>query len=46
MVGEAATGRTIRAEREGGIDDPVALGHEVANELKAKGADALLHPNR
>ena len=46
VVGEAPTGRLIRAERDGGSADPVALGQEVANELKAKGADELLHPNR
>jgi hydroxymethylbilane synthase len=40
MVGDAASGRLLRAEANG--SDPLALGHEVAKQLLAQGAGDLL----
>jgi len=43
MVGDAATGRLLRAQASG--DDPVALGEDVARRLLADGAGAMLAPH-
>ncbi|MGY1408282.1 MULTISPECIES: hydroxymethylbilane synthase [unclassified Luteimonas] len=43
MVGDAATGRILRAQASG--DDPGALGEQVARRLLADGAGALLAPH-
>jgi len=42
LLGDARDGRLLRADARG--DDPVALGHEVARQLRAQGADVLLAP--
>src|SRR5690606_18095912 len=42
MVGDAATGRLLRAQAGG--DDPGALGEDVAGRLLADGAAAMLAP--
>lgn len=42
LVGEAASGRLLRAEAEGPGDAPAALGEAVAADLLAQGAAALL----
>ena len=43
LVGDAASGKLIRAEAAAGFDaEPEALGHEVAEQLLALGAGALL----
>ena len=42
LVGDAASGVLVRAEGEGSRDDPQALGIEVANLLRARGADEIL----
>lgn len=42
LVGDAASGRLIRAEAEGPADDPRALGERVAALLREQGADAML----
>lgn len=44
MVGDAETGRLIRAEAVGTADAPEALGAEVAQMLLAQGAGELLPP--
>jgi len=40
LLGDVRDGRLLRADARG--DDPVALGHEVARQLRKLGADALL----
>ena len=40
LLGDVRDGRILRAEARG--DDPVALGGEVARQLREQGADALL----
>ena len=42
LVGDAASGQLVRAEREGARDDPDALGRAVAQRLLELGAGALL----
>jgi hydroxymethylbilane synthase len=42
LVGDAASGRLLRAEAGGGQDRPDALGQRVAEALLAQGAGALL----
>jgi hydroxymethylbilane synthase len=42
LVGSAADGRMVRADGEGSIDAPEALGREVAQALLAQGARALI----
>lgn len=42
LVGDAASGRLLRAEASGRADQPEALGHQVADLLLAQGAAALL----
>lgn len=42
LVGSALDGAEVRAEAEGGIGDPRALGELVARELLAKGAADLI----
>lgn len=44
MVGDAATGRLVRAEAEGAANDTGALGRQVAEMLLARGAGELLPP--
>ena len=44
LVGDAASGETLRAESHGSVDDPEALGRSVASQLRALGADRLLNP--
>ncbi|HYI86013.1 MAG TPA: hydroxymethylbilane synthase, partial [Burkholderiales bacterium] len=34
--------RVIRSELEGEVADPEALGHQVAQDLRRQGADAIL----
>jgi hydroxymethylbilane synthase len=41
-VGDAASGRLVRAEADGPVDDPEGLGERVAAALLAQGAGALL----
>jgi hydroxymethylbilane synthase len=43
LVGDAASGETLRAESHGSVDDPEALGRSVASQLHALGADRLLN---
>lgn len=45
LVGDAASGEILRAEAHGPAHDPEALGHHVAAQLRALGADRLLHPH-
>jgi hydroxymethylbilane synthase len=42
LVGDAASGRLIRADAHGAIDDPQGLGRGVAALLRERGADAIL----
>ena len=42
MVGDAATGELLRAERRGAASSPEALGQELGAELIANGANRLL----
>ncbi|MEO7063433.1 MAG: hydroxymethylbilane synthase [Dokdonella sp.] len=42
LVGDAASGRIIRAQAQGALGDPEALGEHVAELLRAQGADAML----
>ena len=42
LVGDAASGRVIRAEARGSRDAPEALGREVATSLRERGADEIL----
>ncbi len=42
MVGDATTGRLLRAEASGGADDAAVLGRRVATALLEQGAGALL----
>jgi hydroxymethylbilane synthase len=42
LVGDAASGRLLRAEASGSAEHPEALGREVAAALLAQGAGALL----
>jgi hydroxymethylbilane synthase len=42
LVGDAATGRLIRADATGPADDPEALGERVAEMLQERGADEIL----
>ena len=42
LVGDAASGKLVRATREGARDAPEALGRQVAELLLAQGAAALL----
>jgi hydroxymethylbilane synthase len=44
LVGDAVTGELIRAQARAPSTDPEALGRSVAAELRALGADRLLHP--
>jgi hydroxymethylbilane synthase len=46
LVGDAATGRLLRASAVGSEDDPEALGRQVAQALIDLGADALLKAHR
>ena len=45
LVGDAASGELLRAESQGPAQDPEALGRHVAEQLRALGADRLLHPH-
>ncbi|MFI4970409.1 MAG: hydroxymethylbilane synthase [Lysobacterales bacterium] len=45
LVGDAATGRLLRAEAHGALDDPQGLGERVAELLREQGADAMLRAN-
>ncbi|NCT68828.1 MAG: hydroxymethylbilane synthase [Rhodanobacteraceae bacterium] len=45
LVGDAANGRLVRAEAQGPLDAPQALGEHVADLLRARGADEILHPS-
>jgi hydroxymethylbilane synthase len=45
LVGDAANGRLVRAEAQGPLDAPQALGERVADLLRARGADEILHPS-
>ena len=42
LVGDAASGRIIRAQAQGTLGDPDSLGLQVAELLRAQGADAML----
>jgi hydroxymethylbilane synthase len=42
LVGDAASGRLLRAEATGAVEHPEALGREVADALLAQGAAGLL----
>jgi hydroxymethylbilane synthase len=42
LVGDAASGRLVRAEASGSVDAPEALGRAVAEALLAKGAGDML----
>lgn len=42
LVGDAATGELIRADAQGALDQPTALGIEVAEQLLARGAGRFL----
>jgi hydroxymethylbilane synthase len=42
LVGDAATGRLIRADATGPAEDPQALGERVAETLRERGADEIL----
>ncbi len=42
LVGDAVSGRLIRAQAQGRADDPVALGEHVAEMLREQGADEIL----
>ena len=42
LVGDAVSGRIIRAQAQGTLDDPDSLGLQVAGLLRAQGADAML----
>lgn len=42
LVGDADSGRLVRAEAQGPLDDPQALGERVAAALRELGADAML----
>ena len=42
LVGDAAAGRLLRAHAEGDARDPEALGQQVARQLLAQGAAAML----
>lgn len=42
LVGSAADGRVIRAQAEGPAEDPHTLGRQVAESLRAQGADELI----
>lgn len=46
LVGDAASGRVIRAEARGPRDAPEALGREVATSLRERGADGILQVGR
>ena len=46
LVGDADTGRLVRAEARGSPDDPEALGRAVAARLREGGADAILARHR
>jgi hydroxymethylbilane synthase len=42
LVGDATTGRLIRADATGRADDPEGLGERVADMLRERGADEIL----
>ncbi len=42
LVGDAASGRVIRAQAQGTLGDPDELGERVAGLLREQGADAML----
>ena len=42
MVGDPVNGRLLRAEAQGPLDDPLALGQHVAALLREQGADDIL----
>jgi len=42
LVGNAVSGKLVRAQSEGAANDPVALGREVADALMQQGAGELL----
>lgn len=42
LVGDAATGRLVRADAAGAREDPATLGRRVAAMLRERGADAIL----
>ena len=42
LVGDAASGRVLRAEARGSADSPDDLGRTVAHQLLAMGAGAML----
>ncbi|MGA9827790.1 MAG: hydroxymethylbilane synthase [Rhodanobacteraceae bacterium] len=42
LVGDAASGRLVRADAQGSSDDPGGLGRDVAEQLLALGAGAML----
>jgi hydroxymethylbilane synthase len=42
LVGDAATGRVVRAEASGPRDAPEVLGREVAALLRERGAGEIL----
>ncbi|MBK6728503.1 MAG: hydroxymethylbilane synthase [Xanthomonadales bacterium] len=43
LVGDTVTGEILRAEASAAADDPERLGRSVAAQLRALGADRLLH---
>lgn len=45
LVGDAASGELLRAESKASAHDPESLGRHVAEQLRALGADRLLHPH-
>lgn len=42
LVGDAASGKLLRAQADGPVDQPEALGRQIAADLLAQGAGALL----
>ncbi len=42
MVGDPVDGRLLRAEAQGPLDNPLALGQHVAALLREQGADDIL----
>ncbi|MCK9488798.1 MAG: hydroxymethylbilane synthase [Xanthomonadales bacterium] len=42
LVGDAASGRVLRAQVHGPAEDPQALGRQAAQDLRAQGAEELL----
>ena len=44
LVGDADSGRLVRADGEGSSDNPLALGAAVAHLLRERGADEILYP--